>query len=163
MADRRCAVAALALAVAWAGPAVAGGKFDDATVQAFGGTYAVDCRKASGAHLQVAADTLSVEAAGKRVESHDVQTAVTYAGNSQPADYLGTLLGDVPNGPPLVFQAYRDAKGLYIVVDADAGLQSKFGKGTFAAKFHSCEAAKAETKDDLPPPAKRPAPPAKKK
>jgi hypothetical protein len=156
MADRRCAVAALVLAVASAAPARAGGKLDDATAQAFGGTYAVDCKKPSGVRLHVAADTLAVEAGGKRVESHDVQRAVTYAGTSQPADYLGTLLGDVPGGEPLVFQAYRDARGLYIVVDADVGLQAKFGKTTLAAKFHSCEAQ--AQRGAAPPPAKPPAP-----
>jgi hypothetical protein len=112
-------------------------KLDEATVQAFGGTYALDCRR-PGVRLTVAADTLAVDGGKHKIESHDVQKALTFMGGSPPADYRGTLLGDVPGGEPLVFQTYRDARGVYIVVDADSGLQAAFGKSAFTGKFRGC-------------------------
>src|SRR6266404_4170747 len=94
------------------------GTLDEETVKAFGGTYAVDCRKPGAVRLVVAADTLAVELGQKSVSSHDVQTALTYAGHAPPADYRVTLFGDIPGGEPLVFHAHRDATGVYLVVDA---------------------------------------------
>jgi hypothetical protein len=137
---------AIAVAAGLAGARVAGAagasKLDDATVKAFGGTYAADCRKA-GVRLTVAADTLAVETGAKRVESHDVQRALTFGGGALPADYQGTLLGDVAGGESIVFQAFRDARGVYLVVDADTKLQAAFGKAALAPKFRSCDAAPA--------------------
>jgi hypothetical protein len=134
-------------------PARAPSKLDNATAQAFGGTYALDCRKAAGVRLVVAADTLAVEAGKRRVESHDVQKALTFGGGAPPADYRGTLLGDVPGGEPLVFQTYRDARGVYLVVDGDAGLQAEFGKAAFTGKFRACEGpAKSAPPPAGPPP-----------
>jgi hypothetical protein len=141
------AVAGGALAAA----ADAAGRLDDKTVEAFGGSYAADCRKAASVHAVVAADRLAVEGAGKRVESHDVQRAVTYAGGGQPAGYQGSLFGDVPGGQPLVFHVHRDAKGLYLVVDADTKLESTFGKAAFAPKFRSCDAAQKSAAPANPP------------
>jgi hypothetical protein len=150
-------LAAASLATS-ARPARATSKLDDATAEAFAGTYAVDCRKASGIHVVVAADTLAVEVGQRRIESHDVQKALTFAGGSQPADYRGTLLGDVPKGEPLVFQTYRDAKGVYLVIDADVGLQAAFGKTALTGKFRSCDAAarSAPSAKSAPKPAKAP-------
>jgi hypothetical protein len=139
-------VACLALAATGGALAVsarAAGRLDDKTVEVFGGRYAADCRKAASVHAVVAADTLAVEGGGKRIESHDVQRAVTYAGGALPAGYQGSLFGDRPGGEPLVFHVHRDGKGLYLVVDADAKLESTFGKGAFAPKFRSCGAAPA--------------------
>ena len=152
-----CLVARASLAAT--SPARAANTLDDATVQAFGGTYAVDCRNRGGVHLLVAADTLAVQAGTKRVESHDVQKALTFAGHIPPADYLGTLLGDIRGGEPIVFQSYRDAHGPYLVVDADAGLQTAFGRAALTGRFRSCEVAPkgAPPAGKRPPP--RPAPP----
>ena len=150
-------VLAAALPAAAQAPPRVQSKLDDATAQAFGGTYALDCRKASGVHLVVAADTLAVEAGKRRVESHDVQKALTFGGGAPPADYRGTLLGDVPGGEPLVFQTYRDARGVYLVVDGDAGLQAEFGKAAFTGKFRACEGA-AKTVPPPTTPAPKPAP-----
>jgi hypothetical protein len=148
-----CLVAHVSLAAP--PPARAAHTLDDATVQALGGTYAVDCRKPGGVHLLVAADTLAIQAGTKRVESHDVQKALTFAGHAPPADYLGTLLGDVHGGEPIVFQTYRDAHGPYLVVDADASLQTAFGQASLTGRFRSCEAAPK----GAPPAGKRPPPP----
>jgi hypothetical protein len=138
---------ALALALGVAAPRPvrgAGGRLDEATLKVFSGTYAVDCRRA-GVRLTVAADTLAVESGAKRVESHDVQRARTFGGAAMPADYQGTLLGDIAGGDLIVFQAYRDARGVYLVVDADTKLQATFGKAALAPKFRSCDmAAKPE-------------------
>ena len=130
-------VVGAALVVA-APSADAANKLDDATAEAFGGTYALDCRK-PGVRVRVEADTLAVELGAKKVVSHDVQRALTFAGRTPPADYQGTLLGDVPGGEPLVLQVYRDAKGVSLLVDADVGLQKAFGKAALAGKFRSCD------------------------
>jgi hypothetical protein len=145
------ALAAAAAAGALAASARAAGRLDEKTVEAFGGTYAADCHKAASVRAVVAADRLAVEGSGKRVESHDVQRAVTYAGGGQPVGYQGSLFGDVPGGEPLVFHVHRDAKGLYLVVDADTKLASTFGKATFTPKFRSCDAASKPAAPANPP------------
>ena len=105
---RTSAAAVVAALVAMAPPVRAVSTLDAPTLKAFGGTYAADCRKSGSARVVVAADTLAVEQGKKRVESHDVQRAITYSGRTPPADYQGSLLGDVPGGEPLVFHVYRD-------------------------------------------------------
>jgi hypothetical protein len=134
------AVVTLAATIAHGAPAA--NKLDAETMKTFGGTYAAHCRSASGVRLRVEADTLAVEQGKKQVASHDVQRAVTYGGGGQPAGYQGTLLGDVPGGGPLVFQAHRDATGVYLLVDADAKLEADFGKAALRARFRKCDQPK---------------------
>ena len=155
----RLASVALALLVTGlaASPARAGNRLDDETAEALGGTYAVDCHK-PGVRLLVAADTLAVTFGKKQVVSHDVQRAMTYMGTATPADYQGTLLGDVPGGESLVFHVYRDAHGVSLAVDADAKLLAAFGKPALARRFQSCDAPKAV--NPKPPAKPAPQPPA---
>jgi len=139
---RRSACLALALGIvslpSVMGLAAPANKLDAATVAAFGGSWAPDCHK-PGLRVRVAEDTLAVAVGKKEVASHDVQRATIFAGGVAPADYLGSLLGDVAGGEPLVFHVYRDARGLSLAVDAGAKLLATFGKSALAPRFHRCD------------------------
>jgi hypothetical protein len=132
--------AALGAGFAAAPVALAAHALDAASAKALAGTYAVDCRKPAGVRVRVAADTLAVAQGQKEVASHDVQRAMTYSGQTPPAGYEGTLLGDIPTAQSLVFHVYRDVKGVYLIVDADTELQAAFGKAALSPKFRSCAA-----------------------
>lgn len=134
----RTSGALLVSALAAAPLALAAHALDAASTKALAGTYAVDCRKPAGVRVRVAADSLAVAQGQKEVASHDVQRATTYSGQTAPAGYEGTLLGDIPKAQSLVFHVYRDAKGVYLIVDADTELQAAFGKAALSPKFRSC-------------------------
>jgi hypothetical protein len=142
--ERRRRVAGIAAALGAslaAGPfALAAHTLDAASAKAFAGMYAVDCRRPAGVRVRVAADTLAVEQGKKEVASHDVQRATTYSGQTPPVGYDGTLLGDIPGGQSLVLHVFHDARGVYLVVDADTELQAAFGKAALTPKFRSCAA-----------------------
>jgi hypothetical protein len=136
------ALAALTLS---AGAATAGapGRLDVETLKLWGGPYAVDCHAPASPTLRIAADALSLHTGPTRTTDHDVQAVFSFFGESPPPNYQVALTSSLPDGAQLTFVVYRDATGPYVMLEGDAKLRQKLGKGLFARQFRSCDPDKA--------------------
>lgn len=134
---RRRAAAMLALSAGLAGAVQAQGLPPDAAA-AYGGRYALRCDDAGSPQLVVERQRLAAEHRGRRVEAGAVQDAVSYLGPNPPAGYRTTLLAE-GRGLSLAFVVYRDARGLYVVPEADPKLLAVIGRDAAQARFRDCD------------------------
>jgi hypothetical protein len=127
----------LALAATEA-PAWAQGKLDVHTMKAFGGTYQVECGNNASPKATVFADALVFLNGDKRIAGSNVQSAASFYGPGQPAEFRTVLLSETP-GAQLRFAIYVDKSGPYLKLDPDARLVSAIGPALLRQNFRRCD------------------------
>ena len=151
-AARAAALAAglLAALPAWA----QGGGIDAPALHRFGGTYAATCADPAAARLRVTADALLVEQGGQRMTGRKPTSAYSYFGNSAaPKNFQVALISEVRGGPQLIFMAYADASGPYLLLDGDPKVSAALGRTLMALTYRRCGPPAAAAEAAAPPPA----------
>lgn len=114
---RRPLLAALTLLAA-APMAAAQGNVDRAMAQRYGGVLAPECGNYLLPQLLYPGDSLVVRNGGKPViTGKNVKAAPAYFGTAPPPEFETALTSDAGGGERLVFVFYRNASGLFAVVE----------------------------------------------
>lgn len=134
-----------------ASPARAQGGLDARALREFGGSYAADCANPAAPRLRVDAEALRVEQNGQRITGRKPLGDYGFFGrNAPPKNFRVALIGEVRGGPQLIFMAYADTTGPYILLDGDAPVTAALGKALMARKYRRCEPADATDKAAAP-------------
>ncbi len=119
-------------------PAWAQGKLDVHTMKAFGGTYQVVCGNNAAPKATVFDDALVFLHEDKRIAGSNVQTAASFYGPGQSAEFRTVLLSDAP-GAQLRFALFVDKLGPYLKLDPDPKLMAAIGPALLQQKFRRCD------------------------
>lgn len=112
--------------VLWCGAVAQAADWDEVQWQAYGGEYAVDCADASSIHLQVGRESLVLQRGSRRVERRDIDSALTFFGQSPPPEFQIALMGQSP-GPEFVAVIFRDRNGRYATLDLEPAVSAELG------------------------------------
>ncbi|MEP7099453.1 MAG: Ivy family c-type lysozyme inhibitor [Burkholderiales bacterium] len=152
-------IAALVVGLLAALPAAAQGGIDAPALRRFAGTYATACADPAAARLRITADALLVEQGGQRLTGRKPMSAYSYFGNSPPPrNFQVALLSEVRGGPQLIFMAYVDATGPYLLLDGDPKVTAALGRTLMAATYRRCGPPAASVAAPPPPTATTPVP-----
>jgi len=143
-ASRGFAGAVAAFAVLSFAPSVALGQLDADALKTYGGRYAVDCANPASPHIDVTATALNVEQGTRRMTGTNLQSAVSYFGNSEPPKgFMVALLSEVRGGLELTGMMWTDRQGPYIKLDGSPKVRAALG-ALVDAHFHDCNPARAQ-------------------
>jgi hypothetical protein len=99
-------------------PAWAQGKVDPRLAQRYGGVLAPECANYLLPHLLFPGDSLVVRDGGKAIlTGRNVKAAPNHFGAKPPPEFETALTSEVAPGEALVFVLYRNAGGLFAVVE----------------------------------------------
>ena len=144
--DRLCLAAVLLAPVA----ASAQQRLTADEMNAYGGSYAVECGKPDAPRLSVTADAISVERDGQRLVGRNVMASVSHFGRSPPKNFVAALIGEVRGGGQMMFMVYADQAGRYALIEAEPSVQAALGPALLKARYRSCNAVGAPTASAVP-------------
>jgi hypothetical protein len=132
--------------------AIAQGKADAHLMQRYGGVLAVDCSNYLLPQLKYLGDSLVVQDAGKPVlTGRNVRALPTYFGAAPPLEFETALTSQVAGGEALVFVLYRNAGGLYAVVEGGPKVIAALPAALKGKRVRHCDPNRNALPGTLPP------------
>ena len=110
----------------------------DVYLDAYGGTYSMDCGDPNADHVQVHVDRLVFSGQGEEWVGTDILPSLSYWGRNPPPGFEIALLGG--EGPESVLlQIYADEAGKYILLEGYVELLAENGEEhAEEPKFYRC-------------------------
>jgi hypothetical protein len=132
-----------ALAVALAGPALA--QWNAEAFRLYGGTYSADCANPAALKLRVDADALVIDNHGRTMTARQLEPSFSYFGQQSPPQFQVAIMSQL-KGVEVVFLVYRDKRGRYVDLQADARLMAALGlRPNDTTHYRDCDAGRRQS------------------
>ena len=142
-----------ALSLLCAAPASwAQGKVDDKLMQRYGGVLAPECGNYLLPQLLFLGDSLVVREGGKALlTGRNVKAAPAYFGATRPPEFETAFTSEVAGGDTMVFVFYRNASGLFAVVEGGPKVMAAVPAALKGKRIRHCDPNRNAAPGTKPP------------
>jgi len=133
-------------------PGWAQGKIDNKLMMRYGGVLAPDCSNYLLPQLKYLGDSLVVQDGGKALlTGRNVKAVPNYFGATPPPEFEAALTSEVAGGEALVFVLYRNASGVFAVVDGGPKVMAALPAALKGKRVRHCDPNRNAVPGTSPP------------